>query len=99
MDTFTWRSKKACMDSRKKASLPTNYSPNVSLSMATMHQTQPIMCSLVVDDFGDKYIGKLHANHLFSTLEEHYEAAIDWEGKLYCGLTLHWDYNARTSYH
>ena len=54
------------------------------------------MFSLVVDDFGVKYAGKQHANHLFSALEEHYEATTDWEGKLYCGLTLHWDYNTRT---
>ena len=60
------------------------------------HKTRPIMFSLVVDDFGVKYAGKQHANHLFSALEEHYEATTDWEGKLYCGLTLHWDYNTRT---
>ncbi len=26
--------------------------------------------------------------------KEHYEAATDWEGQLYCGPALYWDYNA-----
>jgi hypothetical protein len=54
------------------------------------------MFSLVVNDFEVKYIGKEYANHLFSALEEHYKASTNWAGKLYCGLTLQWDYNACT---
>jgi len=72
------------------------YTPTVHTPGLWAHKTRPILFSLVVDNFGVKYVGKQHADHLFSALEEHYEAATDWEGKLYCGLTLHWDYNART---
>jgi hypothetical protein len=51
-----------------------------------------IQFTLVVDNFGIKYVGKEHANHLLSTLKEHYTINIDWEGKLYCGIILTWDY-------
>ena len=46
-----------------------------------------------VDDFGVKYVGKEHADHLIKTLEGHYvKILVDWEGKLYCGITLEWNY-------
>jgi len=48
---------------------------------------------LVVDDFGVKYVGEEHANHLISVLKEHYEIDVDWEGTRFIGLTLDWDYS------
>ncbi|KAL7479933.1 hypothetical protein ACHAW6_007838 [Cyclotella cf. meneghiniana] len=60
------------------------------------HISRPISFTLVVDDFGIKYIGKEHANHLLNALKEHYTLDIDWEGKLYCGISLNWDYQKRT---
>ena len=57
------------------------------------HKTRPIQFTLVVDDFGVKYIGKEHADHLLSILEYHYPTvAKDWKGELYCGITLKWNY-------
>eukprot|EP00804_Cyclotella_cryptica_P023112 CCRYP_000353-RD/>CCRYP_000353-RD protein AED:0.34 eAED:0.30 QI:0/0/0/1/0/0/2/0/454 len=41
------------------------------------HKTRPISFTLVVDDFGVKYIGKEHALHLQSVIEQHYK--IDWD--------------------
>jgi hypothetical protein len=35
------------------------------------HDTSPIQFTLVVDDFGIKYVGKEHAQHLKNALEEH----------------------------
>jgi len=72
------------------------YAPTVHTPGLWKHHTRPILFSLVVNDFGIKYVGKQHADHIFHALEQHYEAATDWEGKLYCGLTLQWDYKART---
>jgi hypothetical protein len=60
------------------------------------HSHRPVQFSLVVDDFGVKYVGKQHANHLMNALRENYEVSEDWEGKLYCGITLNWDYDKRT---
>ena len=59
------------------------------------HEWRPICFSLVVDDFGVKYVGKEHAEHLVSVIDEHYDYTTDWEGKRYLGLTFDWDYDAR----
>ena len=37
------------------------------------HDWRPIQFTLVVDDFGVKYVGKEHALHLKKTIEEHYK--------------------------
>ena len=50
----------------------------------------------MVDDFGVKYTDEADAQHLLSVLEEHYKCSVDWIGTRYCGLTLAWDYKART---
>ena len=60
------------------------------------HKWRPILFSLVVDDFGIKYVGKQHADHLIQAIEDHYEFSKDWAGQLYCGITLKWDYTNRT---
>jgi hypothetical protein len=44
------------------------------------HDWRPISFTLVVDNFGVKYIGKEHVRHLIQTLKEHYEIEEDWEG-------------------
>jgi hypothetical protein len=56
------------------------------------HVWRPIIFSLVVDDFGVKCQGIQHARHLKTALEKHYEVSVDWEGKLFCGITLDWNY-------
>jgi hypothetical protein len=38
-----------------------------------MHLWRPINFALVVDDFGVKYIGEEHAQHLINTLKQDYE--------------------------
>ena len=57
------------------------------------HDWRPISFTIVVDDFGVKYIRKEHAEHfLKGVLEKFYEVTTDWEGKKYIGLALDWDY-------
>ena len=56
------------------------------------HMWRPIIFSLVVDDFGIKCKGIEHARHLKKALEEWYEVSVDWAGKLFCGITLDWNY-------
>jgi hypothetical protein len=56
------------------------------------HVWRPIMFSLIVDDFGIKCQGIQHAKHLKAALEQHYEVSVDWEGKLFCGVSLDWNY-------
>ena len=59
------------------------------------HKTRPIQFSLVVDDFGVKYVGKQHVDHLIGVLKEHYQITEDWRGSKYLGLDLDWDYEKR----
>ena len=60
------------------------------------HTTKPITFSLVVDDFGVKYVGKENADHLIQALQTLYTTSIDWTGSLFCGFAIAWDYAART---
>jgi hypothetical protein len=59
------------------------------------HDTRPTTFTLVVDDFGIKYVGDEHARHLIDTLETYYTVETDWSGGLYCGIKLDWNYQAR----
>ena len=60
------------------------------------HTTKPIIFSLVVDDFGLKYISKENSNHLIQALQKLYTISIKWTGYLFYSLTIYWDYAART---
>ena len=55
------------------------------------HITRPIAFSLVVDDFGVKYVNKDDADHLANSLKNAYKIAEDWTGGLYYGITLKWN--------
>ncbi len=46
------------------------------------HDTRPIQFTLVMDDFGVKYVGEEHAQHLKNTLEEHYKLTQDRHHRL-----------------
>ena len=52
------------------------------------HKSRPIMFTLVVDDFGVKYVGREHAKHLLSVIKQHYECKADWSGERYIGIHL-----------
>ena len=60
------------------------------------HDTKPILFYLAVDGFGVNYIGKETADHLIQALQKLYTISINWTGSLFCGLTIDWDYAART---
>ena len=59
------------------------------------HDWRPVQFTLVVDNFGVKYVGEEHAIHLKNTIEENYTVAKEWEGQRYIGITLDWDYKRR----
>ena len=62
--------------------------------MATSYP--PYLLHIVVNDFMVKYVGKENVDHLIKCIKEKYELTEDWSGDLYCGIKLHWDYNACT---
>ena len=59
------------------------------------HKCQPVLFSLIVDDFGVEYVGKHHADHLINTLKENYEVTVNDKGEIYSGINLTWDYVKR----
>jgi hypothetical protein len=52
------------------------------------HDNRQISLSLVVDDFGVKYVGREHAEHLMACIKKAYNISSNWNGRAYCGLTL-----------
>jgi hypothetical protein len=75
---------------------PHGYEPVPLTHGLWKHTTRDILFTLVVDDFGVKYTKHSDADHLLTTLEKFYKVSTDWTGARYCGLTLDWDYKART---
>ena len=56
------------------------------------HEWRPIIFSLVVNNFGVKYVGVEHTQHLLQTIQKYYQCSVEEEGERYCGLTSKWDY-------
>jgi hypothetical protein len=53
------------------------------------HVTHPVWFNQCVNNFGIKYIGCKHLQHLYNALrKETYEIVEDWTGDLYCRITL-----------
>ncbi len=59
------------------------------------HNTRLIQFTLVVDNFGVKYVSKEHARHLKKVLKMHYKMTCDWMGMRYIVITLDRDYKKR----
>jgi hypothetical protein len=72
------------------------YQPTQHTHGLWKHDTRPISFLLVVDDFGVKYVGREHAEHLMECIKQNYNISSDWKGSAHCGLTLEWDYKKRT---
>ena len=68
------------------------YAPVARTSSLWKHATKDIPFSLVVDDFGVKYVDKENADHLIQALNKMYIIYIDWTGALCCGITIAWEY-------
>ena len=45
---------------------------------------------MIVDDFGVKYVGNEHAEHLVAALRKTYSVTSDSKGTQYSGMTLDW---------
>ena len=60
------------------------------------HQWRPTTFVLIVDDFGIKYVGRRHAEHLLTALQQNYKVTTDWSGTKFAGIDIAWDYGKRT---
>ena len=47
-----------------------------------------------MDDFGIKYVGKEHADHLAPVLKKYHNVTQDWTGTKYATINLAWNYKA-----
>ena len=45
------------------------------------HEWRPICFTLVVDDFGVKYVGEQHTEYLVSIFDKHYDYTTNWKSK------------------
>ena len=80
----------------KEQLVPAGYYEVPHTSGLWKHISYLIQFTLVVDDFGVKYIGKQHVNHLIKALTKEYEIPEDWIGGLYSSIELEWDSGKRT---
>ena len=71
---------------------PQGYEPAPFIPGLWSHTTKPTTFTLCVDDFGVKTFTKADALHLVAALHKDYKITTDWDGSLYCGLTLDWHY-------
>ena len=55
-----------------------------------------ILLSLLVDNFGVKYVGKFHSDHLALVLKQYHTITIYWDAKKYAGIIIKWNYTKRT---
>jgi hypothetical protein len=60
------------------------------------HESRPLTFTLVVNNFGVKFVNKADVDHLISSIKKTYTLTEAWTGNLYCGIMLRWDYVGRT---
>jgi hypothetical protein len=75
--------------------VPFGYHECVNTPGLWRHETRAISFTLVVDDFGTKYVKKEDVDHLIASIKSTYSLTEDWTGNMYCGITLKWDYENR----
>ena len=56
------------------------------------HENRPITFTVVVDDFGIKYMTEQDLDHLIKTLHQYCDISLDLSGKEYVKIELDWDY-------
>ena len=64
---------------------PFGYSECVDTPGLWIHQTRPISFTLIVDNFGVKYVSQVDVDHLIASVRSTYTLTEDWSGDLYCG--------------
>ena len=86
---------KIANDQLKKRLAESGYHPAQFTPRLWTHVWRPIKFTLVVDDFGVKFTGDKHANHLKKALKRYYKVTVEWKGEKCVGMNLKWDYKKR----
>ena len=71
---------------------PFGYFESVNTPGLWTHKSCPISFTLVVNEFGVKYVSQEDVDHLIKSIKSMYSLTEDKLGNLYCGITLEWDY-------
>ena len=74
---------------------PFRYAPVKHTPGLCAHRSRATFFTLVVNDFGIKYINPVNSKHLQNALRQQYDITTDIAGALYYGLTLTWNYTKR----
>jgi hypothetical protein len=61
------------------------------------HVYRSVWFTLVVDDFGVKYVSKENAKPYMQALQKHYRVEEEWTGGLYCSIRLKRSYKQNMS--
>jgi hypothetical protein len=72
---------------------PFGYNESTNTSGLQCNKTRLITFTLVVNNFGVKYVNKENVNHLISSIKKYHSLTKDWTRNLYCGIQLDWDYD------
>ena len=80
----------------KKVLAKSGYFPSKHTAGLFAHKTSPISFTLVVDNFGVKYVDKANALHLKNTISDYFPMKSGWKGSRYIGIDLNYDYTKRT---
>ncbi len=71
---------------------PFGYDKCVNTPGLWRHESRPLTFTLVVDNFGVKFVNKEDVDPLISSIETTYSITEHWTGNLYCRISLKWDY-------
>jgi hypothetical protein len=71
---------------------PFGYHESVNTLGLWMNESRPITFTLVVDNFGVKFVNEDDVDHFISSIKKTYTLTKDWTGNLYYGIMLEWDY-------
>jgi hypothetical protein len=71
---------------------PFGYHKSTNTPGLWRHESRPLTFTLVVNNFGVKFVNKANVNHLIASIKKTYTLTEDWTGGLYCGITLEWNY-------
>jgi hypothetical protein len=75
---------------------PFGYHKSANTPGLWRHEFRPLTFTLVVDNFGVKFVNKADVDHLIASIKKTYTLTEDWTGSLYCSITLKWEYVGRT---
>ncbi len=75
---------------------PFGYHESANTPGLWRHESRLLTFTLIVDNFGVKFVNKFDVNHLIASIKKTYTLTEDWTGGLYCGITLEWDYVGHT---